>query len=101
MAELDGSNFFSVDRPGGVLRIKINPNHSAYKNLMLLTDSTAYKDFSNERKLELTKDGLWLLLASWARLEDQIFNQNRKQTIPDVRYDWGRELNTFLEQNES
>ena len=99
VADLDGHNFFSVENMGGILRIKINPKHNAYKNLMLLTDSLEHKDMSNERKLELTKDGLWLLLASWARFEDQIFNEIQRQTIQEIRHDWGKELHTFLEQN--
>lgn len=100
-AELEGSNFFSVQNVGGVLRVKINTNHRASKNLLMLTDHGEYKDLNDAQRLNLTKDGLWLLLASWARFEDLIENKERRQNIQDVRFDWGRELNTFLEQNES
>ena len=100
-ADLDGSNFFSVQNVGGILRVKINANHRASRNLLMLTDHEEYKDLSDTQRLNLTKDGLWLLLASWARFEDLIENKERRQSIQDVRFDWGKELNTFLEQNES
>ena len=57
---LEGNNFFSVENTGGILRVKINSNHRAYKNLLLLTDPTEYKDLNDVQKLELTEDGLRL-----------------------------------------
>ena len=100
-SELEGSNFFSIQNTGGILRVKINSNHRAYKNLLLLTESEAYKDMDDSQRLSMTKDGLWLLLASWARFEDLIKNRAKRQDVQDIRFDWGKELNIFLEQNES
>ena len=100
-AELEGSNFFSVQNVGGILRVRINTNHRASKNLLMLTEHEEYKDLNDTQRLNLTKDGLWLLLASWARFEDLIENNERRKNIQDIRFDWGKELNTFLEQNES
>ncbi len=99
--ELDGSNFFSAQNIGGILRVKINSNHRAYKNLLLLTDSDAHKDLTDKQRLNLTKDGLGLLLASWVRFEDLIENMEKRKVVQNIRFDWGKELDTFLEQNES
>lgn len=100
-ASLDGGTFFSANNIGGILRVKINSNHRVYKNLFLLTDSVEHKDLSDKERLELTRDGLWLLLASWVRFEDLIENDKRREIVQNIRIDWGRELNIFLEQNES
>ena len=96
---LDGSNFFSVKNLGGILQIKINSDHRAYKNLLLLTNSEEYTDMDSEEKLKIIHDGMWLLLASWARFEDLIDNNKKRRDVQDIRYDWGKELDVFLEQN--
>lgn len=97
--ELDGSNFFTVNDIGGILQIKINRKHRAYKNLLSLTDADEYKEMSNDDKLQVIHDGLKLLLASWARFEDLINNDKRRKEVQNTRYDWGRELDIFLEKN--
>jgi len=100
-APLEGSNFFSIINTGGILRVKINPNHRAYRNLISLTEPTEYNDLDDQQRLELAKDGLWLLLASWARYEDLLDSDAQRTLVQDTRYYWGRELNEFLEQNSS
>ena len=100
-APLEGSNFFSITNTGGILRVKMNSNHRAYQNLISLTEPTEYDDLSDKQRLELTKDGLWLLLASWARYEDLLDSDLQKERVQDIRYDWGKELNEFLERNSS
>ena len=97
--ELDGSNFFNVKNIGGILRIKINSNHRAYKNLFLLTESEKYEDLDINQRFELTREGLWLLLVSWARFEDLISLDEKRKAIQDIRFEWGKELDIFLEQN--
>ena len=98
-ANLDGHNFFTVSNMGGILEIKINRKHRAYKNLFSLTDAEEYADMRNEDKLQIIHDGLRLLLVSWARFEDLIDNDARKSEVQDIRYDWGKELNIFLGKN--
>ena len=97
--EGEGSSFFSIDNVGGILRIKINSNHRAYKNLLLLTEHGNNEGLSDKERLSLTHDGLRLLIASWARYEDLIDNPDKRRRVQDIRYDWGRELDLFLEQN--
>ena len=93
----EGSNFFSIENTGGILRVKINANHRAYRNLLFLTEHEYNKELSNEERLSLTKDGLWLLIASWARYEDLITSAEKRKRVQDIRYDWGRKLDLFLE----
>ena len=99
-AELDGKNFFSVDRLAGVVQVKVNSKHKAYKNLYALVNKNENEYLSDKDRLELTQDGLRLLLASWARYEDLMENTEKRETIQDIRYDWGREMDNFLRQNE-
>lgn len=98
---LEGSTFFSVQSIAGILRIKLNSKHRIYKNLMELTEPGKNEDKDEKARLDLVRDGLWLLLASWARYEDLLENADKQTLIQEIRYDWGRQLNKFLEQNRS
>lgn len=98
--ELDGSSFFAVQNIGGILRIKINPEHRAYKNLLSLTNKDEYKEMDNSSRLNLTQDGLKLLLVAWARLENRTENKDRLKELQNVKFDWGRELDIYLSENE-
>ena len=100
IAEVDGSNFFTVENIGGILRIRINSNHGIYRNLFSLVEPDEYKDLTDAERVGLTHDGLWLLLASWARFEDLIEHAERRREVQDIRYDWGKAINTYLEQNQ-
>lgn len=97
---LEGSTFFSVQSIAGILRIKLNSKHRIYKNLMELTEPSNNDDKDEKARLGLVRDGLWLLLASWARYEDLLENADKQTLIQEVRYDWGRQLNKFLESNK-
>ena len=81
----EGSNFFTIQNIGGILKVKINSNHRAYKNLLLLTDSQKSNDLSDEVRLTLIEDGLRLLLVSWARLEDLTHHHEKKKQIQNIR----------------
>ena len=99
IAELDGSNFFTAQSVGGLLRIKINSKHAAYKNLVLLTDRDRYKELTDKERLSLAEDGISLFLTSWARFENFIEDDKQKMFVQDIRHQWGRELDIFLTQN--
>ena len=100
-SELQGYQFFDVLSVGGIIKIKINTRHPASKNLLELTDSAHKKDMSLERRLQLSREGLELLLASWARFEDLKINEDKKRELQQHRMDWGRYLFDFLRANES
>jgi hypothetical protein len=44
--------------------------------------------------------GLKLLLAAWARYEDEQPDGKRRQDTQDARVDWGRIARQFLEREE-
>lgn len=98
---LEGSTFFSVQSIAGILRIKLNSKHRIYKNLMELTEPGKNNDKDEKARLDLVRDGLWMLLASWARYEDLLENVDKQTMIQEVRYDWGRQLNKFLDLNNT
>ena len=98
---ISGTQFFDITRRKNKLFIIINDNHAAYKNLIDLV-----QDLPEEMDLETAKellnriyDGLVLLLASWARLEDETDFQEQVQLIQNIRIDWGRMLQDYLKQN--
>lgn len=99
-AELEGHSFFSVEYMSGILRIKINSTHAAYRNLLLLVNRDRCEGLTDQERIKRAEEGLQLLLASWARYENLIENNQKKKSIQDVRYAWGRELDVFLNQNQ-
>lgn len=51
-------------------------------------------------RLSQSQKGLKLLLAAWARYEDEQPDGKRRQDTQDTRVDWGRIARQFLEQEE-
>lgn len=98
---LSGSQFFDIQNIGGLIRIKMNNEHKAYKNLLSLTDMNEHGDMDYKKRFELANDGLRLLLGSWAMFEDYTTNNDERKRIQNIRLDWGKYLDTFLEQNEN
>ncbi|WHY88589.1 ATP-binding protein [Neobacillus novalis] len=91
--------FFTVQPSGGALNILLNRNHPAYEHLIEVLDNN---ESSNSRdlqdRLEKASEGLRLLLAAWARFEDEIPDGERKDDIQDARKDWGRIAKKFLKK---
>lgn len=98
---LQGSNFFDVESMGGVIQITININHPTYQNLVALTEPEDSNNLDCNEKLNLLKDGLKLLLASWARYEDLEPNTQKRTRIQNTRFEWGQELDHFLSENKT
>lgn len=98
---MSGSQFFDVTPKSGIIHIKINVSHAAYKNLVEVVDEIP-QDINLERacsRLKLAREGLRLLLASWGRYEDETLDDKKKREIADYRYNWGVVLEEFLEPN--
>ncbi len=91
--------FFTVQPSGGALNILLNRNHAAYEHLIeVLDNNDEVNEDLKELKLRIEKasKGLKLLLAAWARFEDEIPDGSRKDDIQDARKDWGRIAKKFL-----
>lgn len=100
-APFESDAFFTVQPRGGALNILLNRNHPAYEHLIEVldqdkNDSSAQKDKDLEDRLLRASKGLKLLLAAWARFEDEIPDGERKDEIQDARKDWGRIAKKFL-----
>ena len=97
-SEWNNSQFFDISLEGGVEFIKINIRHNAYKNLLAVVedfpDDIDYKDAVNH--LKAAQIGLLLLLASWARLEDEEPNENMQKMMANIRFHWGEIMEEFL-----
>ena len=101
-ADLDNPAFFSVKPKGGAILITLNTKHPAYENLVeILEDEVENVDIETLRsRLAKSHKGLKLLLAAWARYEDEQPDGKRRQDTQDARIDWGRMARQFLEREE-
>lgn len=99
--KLVGSNFFEVSSDDGKIRIDINTNHPAYQNLLAVASEIPNNISLEEAKnlLNRTYVGMRLLLASWARFEDETRDEEKLTALQDNRTDWGRVLRDFLKHN--
>ncbi len=100
-ADLEGRTFFTVKPVAGEIVIKLNINHSAYKNLVEVLEEID-EDLSMEEALDRLRranNGLRLLLMAWARLEDEATPDKKREDIQDLRTDWGRYAALFLEDD--
>jgi hypothetical protein len=89
--------FFTVKPSGGALNIILNRRHPAYEHLIeVLDNNESYKENDLRERMDKASEGLKLLLAAWARFEDEIPDGDRKDEIQDARKDWGRIAKKFL-----
>lgn len=98
---MSGSQFFDVTPKSGIIHIKLNVNHAAYKNLVEVVEEMP-QNINPEiayMRLNRAREGLRLLLASWGRYEDETFDDKKRREIADYRYNWGSVLEEFLEPN--
>ena len=98
---LSGTQFFDVTPKSGVIHIKLNIDHAAYKNLVEVLDEVPENITLADANMRLRRahKGLRLLLASWGRFEDETLDDKKRRQIADLRYSWGSVLESFLEPN--
>lgn len=98
-APLETSAFFTVKLKGGSIEIILNTNHPAYSKLIEILerdlDDADVEELKN--RLNNSREGLKLLLMSWARYEDEQPEGKRRIQAQDVRADWGRVAREFLD----
>jgi hypothetical protein len=96
-SSFESDAFFTVQPSGGALNIILNRSHPAYDHLIEVLE---HNDKDNDKDLKVRLDeaskGLKLLLAAWARFEDEIPDGDRKDEIQDARKDWGRIARKFM-----
>lgn len=100
-AESDSQAFFNVDiRPGGITEVVFNSRHPAYEKLIkvLDTDVSEASDSDLVSRIQNASDTLKLVLAAWARYEEEDVPSREK--IRDIRHEWGKMAKDFLSDGE-
>jgi hypothetical protein len=94
----EGNAFFTVRTRGGAINVIINKSHPAYENLLEVLNDTIEGTSVTDLKSRLDKAsmGLKLLLAAWARYEDETPDGRRRDLVQEVREDWGKYGKQFL-----
>lgn len=94
--------FFDVESVNDVIEVWLNDKHPVHEHLIEVV-TAANEDESLEdllKRLQKAAFTLRMLLVAWARNEDKAPSA-MKDTLEDVRMDWGREARKFLEVIES
>jgi hypothetical protein len=104
VASLEGGAFFSVQSRGGVLLVTLNMDHPAYDLLLgARKESEDSKEDAKtlQERLVAAEQGLEMMLFAWARYEDEQGTSEQRRQAQNVRFDWGRMAENFLEARAS
>lgn len=99
VASLEGGAFFSVQPRGGVLLVTLNTDHPAYDLLLGARQPDSLPSDVDELKTKLlaAQSGLETLLFAWARYEDEQVSGDARRVAQNIRHDWGRMAESFLQ----
>ena len=99
VASLEGGAFFSVQPRGGVLLVTLNVDHPAYGLLLGAQDPDSLPEDPEllKSKLLAAQSGLEMMLFAWARYEDEQASADQRRAAQNVRHDWGRMAEVFLD----
>ncbi|MBN2839166.1 MAG: hypothetical protein JXM74_10470, partial [Fusobacteriaceae bacterium] len=95
---VETSSFFTVKNKAGILIITLNSDHPAYEHLIELLEDEIKDDDPKEElidRFQKARDGLLLLIAAWARFEDEQISENKRDQLKDIRSDWGKVARGF------
>ena len=94
--------FFDIESVSNVIEVWLNDKHPVHEHLIesLLADDEELTPSLASERLRKAAFALRLLLIAWARHEDKA-PSGMKDTLEDVRMDWGREARKFLDVIES
>ena len=94
-APIDTPAFFSVKPRGGAIIVTLNTEHPVHTHLVEVLEREGGDDETADR-LSNAAEGLKLLLAAWARYEDEQREGPRRDAAMDARSDWGRVARRFF-----
>ena len=94
--------FFDVESVNDVIEVWLNDQHPVHEHLIEVVTVESEEESLKElvRRLQKAAFTLRMLLVAWARHEDKA-PAGMKNTLEDVRMDWGREARKFLNVIES
>ena len=96
--DLNTAEFFTVRAKAGSILIGLNTTHPAYEHFISLTRPSREDGDLESLKIQLknTYQGLRLLFEAWARYEDEIVDNRKKELAQEARMDWGRVARDFF-----
>ena len=99
--DMDSEAFFSVEQQVGSLIVYFNETHGAYKHLFSALDSAELQgeELSREDLQEMAihaATAVKLILAAWARYEDEASSDERKK-LQKFRREWGGVAEEFMD----
>ena len=94
--------FFDIESVNDVIEVWLNDQHPVHKQLIEVVTPEKEEQSTEEltKRLEKASFTLRMLLIAWARHEDKAPLQV-KESLEDVRMDWGREARKFFSVIES
>ena len=94
--------FFDVASVNDVIEVWLNDQHPVHEHLIEVVTAEKEDESPEElvRRLQKAAFTLRMLIVAWARHEDKA-PAGMKNTLEDVRMDWGREARKFMDVIES
>ena len=96
-----GSPFFNAREIKGVKLIELNTDHLAHKYIKSSIEEIESDDIEElKKKIETSKIAIHLILEAWAKNEIEALIDSEKRMLHRIREDWGRHLESFIEELE-
>ena len=94
--------FFDVESVNDVIEVWLNDKHPVHEHLIEVVSTDSEEESLEDlvKRLQKAAFTLRMLFVAWARNEDKA-PAGMKDTLEDVRMDWGREARKFLDVIES
>ncbi len=95
----DTPAFFSIDLMAGMLQVIFNTKHPLHDELMAVLEDVPESATADDlrHRLGQAANTFKLLLFSWARMEDEIPGDRKREKIEEARQDWGRYARDFIQ----
>ena len=96
-ASMSGSFVFEVQTSQtGVLIVKLNINHPAYRYLQMLEEQATWGDNTDGATAAI---GLRLMILALARMDDEFQDPKAKRDFQNTCYQWGRIMEKLIEED--
>lgn len=96
-SQLTGPAFFETSAKSRTIQVVINENHPLFSSLDILVEPISNGDCNDMyQRLIQSRKSVELLLAAWAKYENDQPDGPRKHKIEEARLEWGRNARAFL-----
>ena len=101
-ADMDSQAFFTVEpKAGGITEVVFNSNHPVHAKLIQILETNNISELPDSdlyTRIQDASDTLKLILAAWARYEEEDVPSRNK--IREIRHEWGKMAQNFLSDGE-